>query len=282
MNRRNTLKALGSIGVAATASLGTASASKGGDGNDESPKNPGRVNAYNGRKTLATPDLGGFDHVLVYLAEPKIEGEWDGVEKAEHFQREIMDRTTDEIMANRRTAETFYEERFGIELESFDGEDELFEPKTTDDGKAVLNPAYQDPDVGYHAYVVSGRGMPNPYDEDATNRDEMRTGKVRDGGWHVTIREPMTLHGTYGGEEGVEIDAPSLLAFGNYNIKMGDQEAPIVLDFKSADPILVYLDGPKAFNCDLSHDDWGAGAARGVIGLPGGAIRNVLTFPANR
>ncbi|MEF8882367.1 MAG: hypothetical protein V5A34_07600 [Halapricum sp.] len=278
MNRRDTLKTIGSIGAASALGAGTAGAQK---SNGKNGKNPGRVGPYGGQKTFVPSDLGGFDHVLVYMAEPKIEGDWDGVEKAERFQRDIMGRTTEEIMADREAAEDFYAERFGLEFASVD-EDALFEPQTARNGKAVLNPAYQDPDVGYNAYMVSGRAMPNNYEDDATNRDEFTAGKVRDGGWNVLIREPLTLHGTYGGEDGVEIDAPSLLAFGDYNIKMGDRESPIVFRFKSSEPILLHLDQAAAFNCDLEHPEWGEGAARGVVGLPGGAIRNVLTFPANR
>lgn len=144
-----------------------------------------------------------------------------------------MGRSTAEIMEARRNAEAFHADRFGVEVEPFEGEDELFDVKETPDGKAQLEPAYQNPAVGYTAYVVSGRAMPNVTGDGTTNLDESRTGKVRDGGWHVRIKEPMTLHGSYGGSDGVDVDAPTTLAYGHYNIKLGDEEPPIVIRFES-------------------------------------------------
>jgi hypothetical protein len=178
MDRRNTLKTIGTIGIAGALGIGSSGSVRaerpdtadGGNGN-----NPGRIGNYDGAKTLTPPDLGGFDHVLVYLAEPLVEGDWSVVENAERFQREIMGRDDEAIEADRRAAETFYEERFGL---TFEGDVELFESEESADGSAVLNPFYQDPDVGYNAYVVSGRGMPNNHDDGATNRDEMLAGKV--------------------------------------------------------------------------------------------------------
>lgn len=97
MDRHNTLKAIGTIGVAGTLGLGASGAasadlSDASDGGDSN--NPGRVGNYGGTKTLTPPNLGGFDHVLVYLAEPLVEGDWSVVANAERFQREIMGRTT--------------------------------------------------------------------------------------------------------------------------------------------------------------------------------------------
>jgi len=278
MNRRDTLRTIG-IGTVFGASLGTASAETSGEGAEQSKEtqNPGRVGRYSGDKTFVPPELGGFDHVLVYLAEPYVEGEWDSAAEAERFQREIMGRSHEEVVSNRREAEAFYEERFGL---TFPGEVGLWESEESDDGSAVLTPFYQDPDVGYNAYVVSGRGMPNNHGDGATNRDEMAAGKVRDGGWIVSITEDTTLHGTYGGPEGYQIDAGGMLAFGDYNVKLGDREDPIEIRYESEHPILP-LDMPTAFNCDLFHEEWGEGQVRGTTNIPGGSIRNVLTFPPN-
>ena len=82
MNRRNTLKTIG-IGALFGATAGTASATPGnGGGGGSDSNNPGRVGRYNGQKTFLPPDLGGFDQVLVYLAEPLVDGdtvEWVSV-----------------------------------------------------------------------------------------------------------------------------------------------------------------------------------------------------------
>jgi hypothetical protein len=279
MNRRNTLKTIG-IGALFGATAGTASATPGnGGGGGSDSNNPGRVGRYDGQKTFLPPDLAGFDQVLVYLAEPLVDGEWDSGEQAERFQREIMGRDEAATETDRRTAEAFYEERFGL---TFPGEADLFEPEMSEDGTARLSPFYQDPDVGYNAYAVSGRAMPNNRDDGATNRDEMLAGKVRDGGWIVSITEDTTLRGTYGEDygdgDGFDIDAGGTLAYGDYNIKLGDNEEPIVIHYESEHPILP-LDMPVAFNCDLFHEEWGEGQVRGTTNVPGGGIRNVLTFP---
>lgn len=278
MDRRNTLKAIGTVGIAGALGLGTsgtAAADRSDTADGRGSNNPGRIGNYNGAKTLTPPDLGGFDHVLVYLAEPLVEGDWSVVDNAERFQSEIMGRDEETIEADRRAAEAFYEERFGL---TFEGDVGLFEPEESTDGSAVLNPFYQDPDVGYNAYMVSGRAMPNNHDDGATNRDDMLAGKVRDGGWIVSITEETTLGGSYGGSDGFDIGAGGTLAYGNYNIKMGDNEDPIVIRYESEHPILP-LDMPVAFNCDLFHDEWGEGQVRGTTNIPGGGIRNVLTFP---
>lgn len=46
----------------------------------------------------------------------------------------------------------------------------------------------------------------------------------------------------------------------------------------SEHPILP-LDMPAGFNSDLFHDEWGEGQVRGTTNVPGGGIRNVITFP---
>jgi hypothetical protein len=279
--RRSILKALAGAGAALGLGTGASTANETESQRNEQAEqpNPARVAEYAGNTTLVPPDLAGFDHVLVYFAEGRPDDDWDGVAQAEHFQREIMDRSTEEIMAARRAAEEFHADRFGVEVEPFDGDDELFDVKETPDGKARLEPAYQNPAVGYTAYLVSGRGMPNVTGDGTTNVDESRTGKVRDGGWHVRITEPMTLHGEYGGSEGVEVEAPTTLAYGHYNIKMGDLESPIVIRFESEHPITPHERIPTAFNCDLFHEEWGEGQVHGTLGLPSGGLRNVLTFP---
>lgn len=69
MNRRDTLKTI-RIGAlfGATADTATATPGQGGRDDDDSD-NPGRVGDYNSEMTLVPPDLGGFDRVLLYLAD---------------------------------------------------------------------------------------------------------------------------------------------------------------------------------------------------------------------
>lgn len=136
------------------------------------------------------------------------------------------------------------------------------------------------PETGYTAYVVSGRGMPNTHGDGTTNTDTHATGKVRDGSWGATINEDAELGGTYGATGDSQVPAGAVVTFGNYNIRMGDNEDPIVIRFLSEHPIVFRGRVPSAFNCDLEHDEWGEGQVHGTLGgTMGSALRNVLTFP---
>lgn len=191
-----------------------------------------------------------------------------------------MDRDVDEIVADRQTAVDFYAERFGLDFPDAT-EDDLFESASSRSGvDATLNPLMLDPGVGYTAYVVSGRGMPNNHGDGTTNTDTHSTGKVRDGGWMATIHEDGTLGGTYGDTGDSDVEEGALLAFGDYNIKMGEREDPIVIHYESEHPIPMPGRVPVAFNCDLSHEEWGEGQVHGTMaGTLAPGIRNVLTFP---
>jgi len=101
-----------------------------------------------------------------------------------------------------------------------------------------------------------------------------------------------TLHGTYGGAEGLEVPAGSALVFGEYVIHRqagrSGRVDPLVIHFESERPIVARPDGIVSFQCALSHPEWGPGVAEGVavppLVLPDGrvkvAVRNVLTFPS--
>lgn len=277
------MKAIG-IGALIGLGSGAAGASPGSEDSIEQPLsaagNPGKVAPYNGQKTLAASGLGGFDHVLVYLADGEPTPDWNSVEEAEHFQRDIMGRSTEEIIADRNASINFYWDRFGLDFPEAN-KDNLFE-KVPSVGEidATLAPLYQDPGTGYTAYVVSGRAMPNNHGDDTTNTDENQTGKVRDGGWIATIHEDATLGGSYGDEGSSDVAAGTVLAFGDYNIRMGDRQDPIVIHYESEHPIQFGGRVPVAFNCDLHHEEWGEGQVHGTTGgTMGGGIRNVLTFP---
>lgn len=282
MKRRNTLKAIGGIGFASSLGIGAGGTALASDQSEqEESDNPGRVATYNGEKTLVPPDLGGFDRVLLYLADGEPTPDWDSVAEAEVFQREIMGRNTDEILADRNAAVEFYRERFGLNFPEAEAEDDLFTAVDSQSGvDATLSPLMLDPGVGYTAYVLSGRAMPNFHGDGTTNTDTNTTGKVRDGGWTATINEDATLGGSYGADGSSDVVSGTLLAFGDYNIQMGDNEDPIVIHYDSEHPIAPPERVPVAFNCDLEHEEWGEGQVHGTMGgTMAGGIRNVLTFP---
>ncbi|MFW5920029.1 MAG: hypothetical protein ACOCSF_07570 [Halanaeroarchaeum sp.] len=280
MNRRETLKAIG-IGALFGASAGTATATPGNGKDGRDAKNPGRVGNYNGQKTFVPPDLGGFDHVLLFLADADPFPDWDGMAQAEYFHREIMGRSTAEIFEVREEAIDFHWERFGIDFPYPETEDDLFAPvDSVGDVDATLRPSMLNPGRGYTAYMVSGKWMPNTYSDGQTNTDTHSTGKVRDGSWGAMLNEATELGGTYGATGESNVPAGAMVTIGDYSIRMGDDEDPIEIQFFSEHPIVAGGRAPAAFNCDLLHDEWGEGQVHGTLGgTMGSGLRNVLTFP---
>lgn len=280
MNRRDTIKAIG-ISTLLGATTGTATAMSGGSESDDDTDNPGRVGSYNGNKTFVPPDIGGFDHVLLYLADADPFPDWDGRAKAEFFNREIMGRSTEEIFEVRKEAIDFHWERFGIDFPYPEDEDDLFAAVDSQgDIDATFAPSMLNPGRGYTAYVVSGKGMPNTHGDGETNTDTHSTGKVRDGSWGATLNEDATLGGTYGATGESDVPEGASVTFGDYSIRMGDNEDPIEIRFLSEHPIVSRGRVPTAFNCDLEHDEWGEGQVHGTLGgTMGTGLRNVLTFP---
>jgi|AntDeeMinimDraft_5_1070356.scaffolds.fasta_scaffold00008_91 hypothetical protein len=276
MERRDILKLTGGIGAASTLGLGSIGAASAAQNGEESSGERG--GSYGGNLTLASPDLGGFTKTLMYVAEGVTTGEWDRIQRGDFFQREVMDRSPEEVDAQDQEAAAFFQEKFGL---AFDGEDlgDGTVERIDGDGEgegAILHRFMQDPETEYRAYLVSGEGV---YQSGAL---------VRDGGYFVTLEEEMALGGTFGDDE-TTYPAGTFLVFGDYNIdpaRIRGRSEPIVIHYESGSPI-VPGPNPFAFSCVLTHPDWGEGKANGTV-IPGGAvdggqsqhIRNVLTFPA--
>ena len=284
MQRRETLKTIGGVSIASILGLGASgTAAAGTHGRGGQTRNPGRVGRYNGNRTLVPQKLGGFDRVLLYIADGLTEEEtgWDGAANAEFFQREIMGRSDEEILETRNEAVEFHREFAGLEFPEADP-DNLFGAVESEDGTAILSAGMLDPGRGYTAYVVSGRGMPNNHGDGTTVTDPEVTGHVRDGTFGARFTEPTELGGSYGAEfpDYAEVPAGASLPFGDYNIRMGDNEDPIEIRFFPEHPVIFEGPAPSAFNCELVHEEWGEGQVHGTTGgtmAPG--IRNVLTFP---
>lgn len=281
MKRRTTLKSIGEIGVASVLGVG-ASGTVAADGHGQSgrSKNPGRVATYNGKTTKTAPGLGGFDKVLLYLADP--DPDWECEVSAERFQEEIMGRSTAEALEDKNAGIEFFEERFGLEFPEATEDDVYESVDSVGDIDATLNPTMLSPGTGYTAYVISGRAMPNNHGDDHTNTDTELTGKVRDGGWWATLNEETSFGGEYEDVDDREFPENTIVLWGDYNIRMGDREDPTVIHYDSDHPVVPggHTPAPRAFNCRLEHDEWGEGAVRGVSGGDMVGIRNVLTFPA--
>ena len=218
-----------------------------------------------------TPTPAGFTKFLVYMAEPFAGQETSGgAREAENFQRDVMGRSTEEIEADKAAAQEFFLRRFGIDFT--ETESELFGTEEVDG--ATFQPFAVTDAFNYRAYVVSGERVP------------AEGWQVRDGGWMVALTEDQMVHGEYGGAEGKAASEGTVFVFGNYNIKVQKprSNAPphsdetIEIHYESGGPIIADSDGVTSFICDLTHPDWGAGQARGIV-TDNGEVRNVLTFP---
>ena len=280
MNRRNTLKTIGGIGLASVLGAG-ASGTVAADapGRGDRTNNPGRVATYNGRTTKTAPGLGGFDKVLLYLADP--DPDWEGEVSARRFQEEFMGRSTEEAVEDKNAGIAFFEERYGLEFPEATEENVYESVDSYGDIDATLNPTMLSPGTGYTAYVISGMSMPNNHGTDHTNTDPELTGKVRDGGWWAFLNEDTAYGGEYEDIDDSEFPEGTIVLWGDYNIRMGDREDPLVIHYDSDHPVVPggLSPAPRAFNCRLEHEDWGEGAVRGVSGGDMAGIRNVLTFP---
>ena len=108
----------------------------------------------------------------------------------------------------------------------------------------------------------------------------------RDGGFIVIFGSDGILGGTYGGDEGLPINANERILYGFYNIPLCPQ-SPLIIQYQSASPVRIdTVDGFANINCDLMNRDLGPGLAQGVFRVtPLGDgnirynIRNLFTFP---
>ena len=208
----------------------------------------------------------GFNGFLVYLANGEIEPTElfiTGLEAINSFHKQIMKRTDLEIEAHRKEAITFFNERFGTDVEN-----------TSDYSLS----SYQiNPKANYRAYVVGGERVP------------ASGWIIRDGGWLLAVNNPNGV--TLGGEfAGVEVPSGTRFLFGDYNIlatnhRYSRQFREIIINLKSAQPIIFAPDGSSSFRCDVTSEKYGVGKAQGISapllqdnGLERVNIRNILTF----
>lgn len=223
----------------------------------------------------STPE--GFDQVLLYMgtgifdpanSEPRpgltdCEGLFcDGM----YFQKEVMNRTDDEIENLETDAKAFYKNRFGIDLDS-----EEFS------GRASMSMFTVNPDFEYRVQMASSMNVnPNGW-------------MIRDGGFRLDILDPEGI--SLGGDsEGLFAPPGSAMFFGHYNIlatNNGDiPKEEIIIHYQSKFPAFTLENGVFMFACDMFHDDWGQGLGMGNIqflplndGRMRGNGRNVLSFP---
>lgn len=221
----------------------------------------------------ATPD--GFRKFLVYMGtgvyDPSNSNPRPGITDCQgifcdgdYFQKVIMHRSDEEVAALTRRARAFYLKRFGIDVDD-----------PANEGRVTFTMFTLNPDFEYRLYSISGQEAPK------------EGWVVRDGGYKLEVIDP---HGIdLGGElSGTHAPAGSVMFFGHYNILVTDRsdtsKDEIIIHYRSRAPGLV-RPGSFTFQCDLTHEKWGAGLAMGTesgIPLKDGRIRangrNVITF----
>ncbi|MPY93718.1 MAG: hypothetical protein GEV08_11860 [Acidimicrobiia bacterium] len=70
-----------------------------------------------------------------------------------------------------------------------------------------------------------------------------------------------------GNVENIDVERP------DRNERAPEHDGDIRIHYQSHSPIIARADGQVSLNCDLSHEEWGDGAARGVV--VDGDIRHV-------
>lgn len=217
----------------------------------------------------------GFDRFAVYMAagrfdpaspHPEVPGCFMTFCDGYYFQERVMNWDPAEIAAADAAAADFFQQRFGLDVETLAAE-----------GRIAYRSFFFDPRTEYRLYHLAGARVPP------------EGWLVRDGGYLVTVLDPAGIE--LGGERaGEHAPSGSFLAFGHYNVQTtlpnGKPREEIVIRYQSVTPVAPLADGSVHFRCELIHPDWGSGLAQGVMAnvvLPDGRlqlnIRNVLTFP---
>ncbi|MEM6472037.1 MAG: hypothetical protein AAF802_20925 [Planctomycetota bacterium] len=189
----------------------------------------------------------------------------------EDFDRTILCRDDEAIALRKQESIDYFLERFGVDFNESD---------FALGGAAVLFQTYQDPRWNYRCYKLPDRIVP-------------RSGLiVHDCQWVMFLAADVTLFGSWGGSDGEFVPAGSVAVDGEYVIQGTNQyrfnhPRNIYIRFNSVIPIENAASGNIKFDCQLSSDDYGLGAALGrqeSYDLPDGStqisINNVLQFPA--
>jgi len=234
MDRRKLMQAIGGLGIASTLGLGATGTAladdhgggKGrddGDGNGSNGSGTGSgYTPYGGRSTKTAPELGGYDNVLMYLAAGIVDGPTespreDDPNRIKWFQKDLMGRTMEEIVADRQACHDHWKSFWGVAYDGDAGgtvhvvdpvtgaETELADPPSN--GEVTEDNVFEtfvwkpdgtdavvrefalmlDPKIGYTNYLKSGDSVPNNHEPGAgtTNRDPFTPNKIRDGGYWI-------------------------------------------------------------------------------------------------
>jgi hypothetical protein len=222
-------------------------------------------------RQAASPVPDGFVKYMVFIQNGIFDPTVPSEDTPEFYQKSVRGRSDVEIAEHRAEAAKYFLEEFGLDFRSSDF-----------DGGVAFFGFMDARRNNYRAYTISGERVPSG-------------GFLVDGGgWMFAVTDPngMTLHGRYGGADGMWVPPGTAGVFGEYvvHLEAGDSEnpkQPIVMRFQSQRPIIGRPDGVISFQCALRHPVWGEGVAEGVAVPPKVlqdgriqvAVRNVVTFP---
>lgn len=193
----------------------------------------------------------------------------------DHFTRDIMGWDDQQITAFEQRAQTFFRERFGVDVTAADLA-----------GRVMMVPFMLDPRWEYRLYNSSGEQVPP------------EGWVVRDGGYQLVVVDPAGID--LGGEFLGQHAAPgAVAAFGKFNISRGPGNShrhdDLVIHYQSREPVLhnsgfpLHRTGTGALIApfEVFHPDYGAGWGFAHIfeqNHPDGRRqtnnRNVMTFPS--
>jgi hypothetical protein len=174
-----------------------------------------------------------------------------------HFQKEILQRSDDEIEQDKAKAIEFFSEKFGIDISKNSVYFTGFEIAADD-----------------RAVVISGEYVPP------------QGWKVFDGGWTTIVTDPngLDLGGNF---SGTHVPQGTFFTYGNYYIQKAPY--PILLGYRSKIPSLPGVNGSFQVISDVFSNQYGFGQ---VIGgafpqtLPRNKMifnaRGVITFPTKK
>jgi len=220
-------------------------------------------------KGSSTPKLHGGtadNGYIVFVANGRFESVdgsilKDGIVNGDglNFQKNVMNRTNDEINELRQEAINFFNQRFGIDVET---------------NTSIIFTGYEmDPRINLKAFTVSGEKVPaNGY-------------PVDDGGWAIIITDPagITLGGSW---DGFHIPANSMLLFGE--VVINTDSDIINVHYESDTPFVLDQFNAAQVRFKSENNKFGEGSIGGIARLNmlnseslllQVDIKNILTAP---
>lgn len=190
--------------------------------------------------------------------------------------------------AYRQRAFDFFAERFGV---TFDVNSPGVQLAVDREGRtATMQPIQLGADTSHQVYGIDAQRIPQ-----WRHRLPMTSAALRDDGYFTFVgEEGFRVHGTYGGEDGVELPPGSVFLLGEYRMFDGDDQLIDTLRYRSTQPAFAVVDPGAALptqlvtiTCEVQSDLFGDGKVQALgtqIALADGSadwdFRYTLRFPS--